>query len=140
MSSPVSRHPHPPSTGERPALSPDERSTMLGEVEVHGWALQYVMAPDVERSYAYTAGLFLRELPELVVRGLRPDQAWDVLNDVAGRATAGLPVYDGAVVPDVPTAGLALLRALADVRHLDRAHALARRRVDALEIAPAPLG
>ena len=61
-----------------------------GEVERYGWALQYVLEEDrPDDSYAYTAGLTLRGLPELVVRGVAPRAAWGVLNEVAARATAG---------------------------------------------------
>lgn len=121
-------------------MTPEERDALLGEVQLYGWALQYVVGDDLGCSYAYTAGLFLRELPELVVSGLPPDASWAVLDDVAGRATAGLPLHEGAVVADVPPRLRATLRAVPDTRHLVRARALAGAPVDALHLELAAAG
>jgi hypothetical protein len=59
-----------------------------------------------------------------VVSGLPPEQAWLVLNDVAGRATAGLDLVDGAVVHDVPLGLRAVLTSVEDTSRLHRARAL----------------
>jgi hypothetical protein len=95
-----------------------------GEIERYGWAMPYVAGETLPTSFAYTAGLQLRELPELVVSGLPPEQAWLVLNDVAGRATAGLDLVDGAVVHDIPLGLRAVLTPVADTSGLHRARAL----------------
>lgn len=95
-----------------------------GEIERYGWAMPYVAGETLPTSFAYTAGLQLRELPELVVSGLPPEQAWLVLNDVAARATAGLDLVDGAVVHDVPLGLRAVLTPVADTSGLHRARAL----------------
>jgi hypothetical protein len=94
------------------------------EIERYGWAMPYVAGATLPTSFAYTAGLQLRGLPELVVSGLPPEQAWLVLDDVAGRATAGLELADGAAVPDLPLGLHAVLTAVTDTSGLHRARAL----------------
>lgn len=94
------------------------------EIERYGWAMPYVAGDTLPASFAYTAGLQLRGLPELVVSGLPPEQAWLVLDDVAGRATAGLALVDGAVVHDVPLGLRAVLTPVDDTSALHRARAL----------------
>lgn len=95
-----------------------------GEIERYGWAMPYVAGETLPMSFAYTAGLQLRELPELVVSGLPPEQAWLVLDHVASRATAGLELADGVVVHDVPLGLRAVLMPVDDTSGLHRARAL----------------
>lgn len=47
----------------------------------HGWAVQFV--EDESRPFAYTVGLSLRGLPELLITGLQPRKSAHVLNSVA---------------------------------------------------------
>jgi hypothetical protein len=94
------------------------------EIERYGWAMPYVAGDTLPASFAYTAGLQLRDLPELVVSGLPPEQAWLVLDDVAGRASAGLELVAGAVVHDVPLGLRAVLTTVDDTSALHRARAL----------------
>ncbi|VTR76615.1 DUF4262 domain-containing protein [Cellulomonas hominis] len=101
-----------------------EDHALRGEIELYGWALQYVVGARLATSFGYTAGLHLRDLPELVDAGLPPEQAWLVLDDVAGRATAGLALDDGAVVGDLPLGLHARLVAVEDTTELHRARAL----------------
>jgi hypothetical protein len=95
-----------------------------GEIERYGWAMPYVAGGTLPASFAYTAGLQLRGLPELVVSGLPPEQAWLVLDDVAGRATAGLELADGTVVVDLPLGLRAVLATVDDTGALHQARAL----------------
>jgi hypothetical protein len=70
----------------------------------HGWAVQYV--EDDRRPYAYTVGLHDRGLPELLMTGVSPQRAVQLLNAVAeyvvkgGRPTPGhrISLPDAAVV------------------------------------------
>lgn len=94
---------------------------LRGDIDQYGWALQYVEDDDSSCCYAYTAGLALRDLPELFVTGLPPQESWDVLNDVAGRATAGRPPAVGDVLADVVPGISVLVEALPDPRYLARA-------------------
>jgi hypothetical protein len=70
----------------------------------HGWAVQYV--EDDRRPYAYTVGLHERGLPELLVTGVPPQRAVQLLNAVAeyvvngGRPTPGhrISLPDGTLM------------------------------------------
>lgn len=72
---------------------------LRGEIDRNGWALEYVLAQDPRRSYGYTVGLTLRDLPELIISGFPAPVVWPVLNDVAGAATAGHVPSPGDVWP-----------------------------------------
>lgn len=66
----------------------DYTSIIRDKILVHGWAVQYV--EDDRRPFAYTIGLHLLGLPELLVTGLAPKQALWLLNSCAKRVMAGL--------------------------------------------------
>jgi len=79
---------------DRPDASLQEWLEVLRETaRVHGWAVQFVESKT--RPYAYTVGLHERGLPELLVTGLAPEPAVQMLNSVAaylvdgGRPVAG---------------------------------------------------
>jgi hypothetical protein len=59
-----------------------------------GWAVTHVVPtdgdPDTTIPFAYTVGLTAHGYPELLIAGLPPEVAHDLLNDLAGR------VYDKA--------------------------------------------
>ncbi|MBX9245317.1 DUF4262 domain-containing protein [Actinotalea ferrariae] len=126
--------------GRTRTTRPDETSALRGEIERYGWALRYVEATDHGPSVAYTVGLGLRGLPELAVRGLAPEPSWTLLNDAAGRATAGAIPVPGAVLTGV-VAGVALhVRPMDDTTALAVAHEVcaSRGRVRAVELVAVP--
>lgn len=114
---------------------------LRGTIQRYGWALQYVLHDDPDRSFGYTVGLHLHDLPEIVAVHLAPEEAWPVLNDVAGRSTADHDVVRaGAVLTDV-VAGIALqVQEVEDTRALTRVHDVAPRPADvrAVRLVPRP--
>ena len=64
----------------------DALARMAGMVEEYGWAIQGVEGDRVHPPWAYTVGLTLRGLPELVVTGVRLLKARDLLNEWAYEA------------------------------------------------------
>jgi hypothetical protein len=115
-----------------------DTDTVMGTIERYGWALQYALDDDPERSFAYTVGLHRRGLPEIVVAGLPPEQSWPVLNDVAGRSTGDTnPIRRGAVLTDVVAGFTVRVEPLEDTRALTVLHALAPgAEVRAVELVP----
>lgn len=93
---------------------------LRGEIDRDGWALEYVQAHDPRRSYGYTVGLTLRDLPEFVISGLPAPVAWSVLNDVAGAATAGHVPSPGDVLTRPGQRSSLTVEAVEDVAHLTR--------------------
>jgi hypothetical protein len=78
---------HPGSTVD------DYLNVLRGTMLTRGWAIQYV--EKVRVPFAYTVGLTNRWLPELLVTGVSPRRAGELLNEVArftvdnGAPTAG---------------------------------------------------
>ena len=70
-------------------------------VERNGWAVQGVERGRVQPPWAYTIGLTRHGLPELVVTGMRPTKAAELLNDVAEHCLHAAPPKPGEVVPMV---------------------------------------
>jgi len=115
-------------------------NNLRGEIDRDGWALQYVLATDPSRSYGYTVGLTLRDLPEVVVTGLPPAVSWDVLNDVADAVTVGKAPRPGDTIPCPGTDALLSVEEVDDVEHLTRVRELVgpSARVVALNLRPCP--
>ncbi|PPK92193.1 uncharacterized protein DUF4262 [Kineococcus xinjiangensis] len=67
----------------------------------HGWMVMAVPEGEGAPGFSHTVGLTERRLPEVIVYGLAPDVALQLLNDVAGRMAAGEEFADGQ-----PIAGL----------------------------------
>ncbi|MBX9640953.1 MAG: DUF4262 domain-containing protein [Mycobacteriaceae bacterium] len=59
----------------------DYLNVLRGIIAENGWAVQFV--EDGSRPFAYTVGLSLRGLPELLITGLQPRESARVLNSVA---------------------------------------------------------
>jgi Domain of unknown function (DUF4262) len=63
-------------------------------IDTVGWAVTHVLPtdddPDTTARFAYTVGLTAHGYPELLIAGLPPEIAHELLNDLAGR------VYDKA--------------------------------------------
>src|ERR1700712_2356413 len=64
----------------------DALARMAGMVEKYGWAIEAVQGDRVHPPWAYTVGLTLQGLPELVLTGMRAAEAGDVLNEWADQA------------------------------------------------------
>jgi len=118
--------------GRRDAGEADDVSRARADVDLYGWALQYVEADDPHEAFGYTAGLSMRGLPELVVRGLAPEDTWAVLNDLAEDCTSGrLPEPGEELTGMVPGVTLAV-RELTDTSCLPLAHAIVGGEIRAL--------
>lgn len=76
----------------------DALARMASMVEEYGWAVQGVEGDRVHPPWAYTVGLTLRGLPELVVTGVRLLDARDVLNEWAGDVIRGEVLSPGQVL------------------------------------------
>jgi hypothetical protein len=102
MSSPVSvgGRAHPPLVGDEvleqdaedemcwmcddPTMTKGDALGRMAEmVEKYGWAIEAVGGDRVRPPWAYTVGLTLRGLPELVITGVRAPEAGDALNEWA---------------------------------------------------------
>lgn len=53
------------------------------KIRAHGWAVQPVFGDEDQPSFAYTAGLCSKGLPEILTIGLPPRTAQTILNDCA---------------------------------------------------------
>ncbi|HEY5852718.1 MAG TPA: DUF4262 domain-containing protein [Aldersonia sp.] len=62
-------------------------------IRKHGWAVKYV--ENARAPWAYTIGLHVIGLPELLVTGLEPALAGSFLNHVAGVVMCGTPFAAG---------------------------------------------
>ncbi len=62
---------------------PDYLEYMRERVATHGWAVVGVEGDGVHPPFAYTVGLTPRDRPELVVTGIDPRPATQLLNDAA---------------------------------------------------------
>lgn len=63
---------HPSSTPQ------DYLNHLRSKINKNGWAVQYV--ENARMPFGYTAGLTAMGLPELIVTGIPPGEAWDILN------------------------------------------------------------
>lgn len=81
---------------------------IVAMVRRHGWYIAYIgsefCGPDCDGAdsddppFAYTVGLFGLAHPELLIFGVEPDTALDVLNTLGGRVRAGEPILPGQMV------------------------------------------
>lgn len=65
------------------ASKADYYRSMREKIDCYGWAVQWIERSKLYPSWAYTVGLTEHDLPELVVTGLQPDRAMEVLNGFA---------------------------------------------------------
>ncbi len=72
-----------------------EHAWMRDMVRKVGWAIQYVIGERQTPSFAYTVGLFGFDHPEVVVFGLAPQSAQNLLNLLGERVKSGCPMRDG---------------------------------------------
>lgn len=88
------------------ATTDDYLDELRATIRMHGWAVQGV--EDDRRPFSYTIGLHHRGLPELLVTGLSPDRAAQLLNDAAWAAVHGRIFAPGAhiAVGDGPLVGI----------------------------------
>lgn len=86
-----------------------ERAHTTDLIRRVGWAIQYVggdccsrpgcdLPPSDEPTFAYTIGLFGLHHPELLMIGVSPESATQVLNTLAGRVRAGDNLMPGLIV------------------------------------------
>jgi uncharacterized protein DUF4262 len=103
-------------------------------VEEYGWAVQGVEGDGVHPPWAYTVGLTAAGLPELVVTGLDPEPAAELLNDAARHIR-----LNGGRVPDrylqLPGSGVAgIVTVAVPDAHLEVAVALYGSKIRALQL------
>jgi hypothetical protein len=77
------------------ATRADALDHMAGLVEQYGWAIQFVERDRDRPPFAYTLGLTLRGLPELVVTALSARRSWQLLNEEAARVVVEGPPRQG---------------------------------------------
>lgn len=92
---------------------------VLDEIREHGWCVQGVLGTGSRPPWAYTAGLTVQGLPELVVTGLLPHQAVGLLNAAAEHSLHTGPPVPGEqwLLPRLPRVEIVQLSAPA--AHLD---------------------
>lgn len=67
----------------------DLRAANVRRIDANGWMIQYVFGEPGLPPFAYTVGLTAKDLPEAYVEGLNPNQAGELLNEVARSLLAG---------------------------------------------------
>jgi Domain of unknown function (DUF4262) len=124
-----------------------ERCLLLDRIcsakERFGWATYLEPATATLPAHAYTIGLAELGAPELIVLGLPPGPAHDVLTTIAGRVRDGARFQHGQVLDDVRPPHRHLLLEVADgARYLREAAALVpfgsdgRRSLRAWQVVP----
>lgn len=90
----------------------------LDRIREHGWCVQGVLGTGSRPSWAYTAGLTVQGLPELVVTGLLPHHATRLLNAAAEHTLHTGPPEPGEqwLLPRLPK--LEIVRLNAPAVHL----------------------
>ena len=104
-------------------------------IQEYGWAVQGVAGKDISDTYAYTVGLSIKDLPELVIRGLDIRVATVILNDVATAMVRGQSVRHGSTV--AVGDGYSLTAVEVDDEHLHTlalAEAISVSRIRALQL------
>ena len=82
-------HPECPACND-PDWTPEKDWERTWEtIERHGWQVTAVLGSRTFPPYAYTVGLSLRDLPELVITGLTAEVAGGILNDHARLVASG---------------------------------------------------
>jgi Domain of unknown function (DUF4262) len=84
-------HPH--------ATRRDYLAYFRGLIDRHGWAVQGVQRDKIHPPWAYTVGLTLAGLPELVVTGMPLTAATGLLNDVAHHVLHSTALRPGEQIP-----------------------------------------
>ncbi|MCP2323622.1 hypothetical protein HDA40_002129 [Hamadaea flava] len=93
---------HRPAPGP---LTPEQQQWLQHTIETVGWAVitTALQAVSVDVPFAYTVGLTERDLPELLIVGVRHDTAISLLNDLARRANSSGPLLHGQRLDDLIT-------------------------------------
>ena len=106
--------------------------SMRSIIDTHGWAVQYVESE--HRPFAYTVGLHERGLPELLVTGLPPSRAVEILNTVAAYLVDGGRPVPGDLVTIADGPSLEVVQVQHPDAHLLVAIALYGDGVRALQV------
>lgn len=90
---------------DNPGRTEADYLTMLRQlIDEHGWAIQGVEPDGGRPGWAYTVGLTVKGLPELVVTGVSMSHAAELLNFAAGLVTEGTGLPGGLDVEVVTVA------------------------------------
>ncbi|MYW91283.1 DUF4262 domain-containing protein [Amycolatopsis rubida] len=92
---------------------------VLDEIRENGWCVQGVLGTGSRPPWAYTAGLTVQGLPELIVTGLLPHRAMRLLNAAAEQSLCTGPPVPGEqwLLPRLPR--LEIVQLSAPAAHLD---------------------
>ncbi|MDQ3150902.1 MAG: DUF4262 domain-containing protein [Actinomycetota bacterium] len=119
---------HPGSTYQ------DQLDHLRGLMVRHGWAVQGVEGDRVHPPIAYTLGLTLCGLPELVVTGMSLTRSAALLNRVAGHLMHAEPPGAGERIPLVGGPLIEIVELAHPDAHLDTAVAFFGRELRALQL------
>jgi hypothetical protein len=88
--------------------SSKQSSSTSSHIEQYGWSCVGVQGDENNACFAYTIGLTLDGLPELLIFGLPHDRAWPVLKLLRERLLTGLRIQRGDKIDGVLGAGYSL--------------------------------
>lgn len=100
----------------------------------HGWMVQGVFPTkyDTEAPFAYTVGLTVAGLPELVISGLPADLAQQLLNSAA-KASLGTRLHPGQILDNIASVPFRIVEAPTAAVNMAR-HLYPGREVRALQL------
>jgi hypothetical protein len=94
---------------EWPAAASEADQTILHKIRKHGCTVVGISRDDEGPPYAFSVGLFANYgHPELIIFGLRSENAQAIINDVRDRVAAGQKFADGDISDDIVVDGYKL--------------------------------
>ena len=112
----------------------DHVSELIAE---YGWIVQGIKRDRAHPPWAYTVGLTALNKPEVVVTGMRTNDAVDLLNDVAYHLTHADPPRHGEQIPWPGRALFEVVRVAEPTAHLNVAASIYGPRVQAIQLVHA---
>lgn len=116
------------------ATREDYLRTLRGFMDEFGWAVQYVEARRPYSPTAYTIGLTLYDLPELVVTGLSPGTSSGYLNAIARYCVEKADVLPGQIFSLIGERTFEAVAVREPAIHLPVAHELVESPIRALQM------
>jgi hypothetical protein len=112
----------------------DYLNEMLAIIARYGWAVQGVERDRARPPWAYTMGLTVHGLPELVVTGLPLSRAAGLLNEVAAHVLHAAALTPGQQIELDGGPAIEIVKVAEPTAHLELAIQLYGRRVRALQV------
>ena len=123
---------------DHPGSTWDDFIDHVGElIADYGWVVQGVKRERARPPWSYTVGLTALNKPEVVVTGMRADDAADLLNDVAYHLTHADPPRHGEQIPWPGRPLLEVVRVAEPTAHLNVAASIYGPRVQAIQLVHA---